>query len=339
MIECGSTTLWKMCWVRSGKPEMAITSDAGARSRNAKFSLAIFEKRWIMRAMDATAQRNFYSHSGKAPAGGLVLAIAIGAVVASLLALVYAYFDAVMPFVYFNIVAAGGLGMVSGVITGKLLVRGRVRNNRVAALAGLAVGVVALYVAWAAWPHALFDRFQWDIRFAHLLTSPSSLWSTIVAINQQGAWRISNSTPKGLFLWVAWSAEALFIIGMAMMCARGSVASEPFCESCQNWCAFEKRVLETHGWDPEEMKKHLESRDFAYLASLGPRTRNDVTFFRINLHRCRGCGKTATLTAEFIDLVEEKGNLVQKAETVVEGLLVTGDDLERLRTIAAQSPP
>jgi hypothetical protein len=299
--------------------------------------LAILEKRWIMRAMDTTAQKNFYSHSGKVPAGGLVLAIVVGALVASVVALVYAYFDAIMPFVYFNLIAVIALGALSGMITGYLLVRGRVRNNRAAALAGLAVGFVALYVAWAAWPHALFDRFPWDIRFAHLLTSPSSLWSTIVAINQQGAWRISSSTPKGLFLWATWTAEALIILVFAMTTARSFVASEPFCESCENWCVFEKKVLETHGFDPDEMKKHLVSRDFAYLASLGPRTPNDVTFFRIDLHRCRGCGKTATLTASFIDLVEEKGNLVQKAETVVEGLSVTGDDLEQLRSIANQS--
>lgn len=291
-----------------------------------------------MRAMDAMAQKTFYSHSGKVPTLGLVSAIAIGAVVASLLAFVYAYFDAIMPFVYLNIVALVTLGTVSGMVTGKLLVRGLVRNNVAATLAGLAVGFVALYVAWAAWPHALFDRFQWDIRFAHLLTSPASLWSTIVAINNSGAWKLKNSTPTGLVLWVTWTAEALMILGVTTINARSSVAREPFCESCQHWCAFEKRVLETHGYDPDEMKKHLEAKDFSYLASQGPRTRNDVTWFRIDLHRCRGCGKTATVTAQFVDLVtNDKGGLEQKAETIVDGLLVTGDDLERLRSIAAQS--
>jgi len=288
--------------------------------------------------MDAMTEKTFYSHSGKVPTLGFVLALAVGAAVASLLAFFYAYFDAIMPFIYLNIVALVTLGTVSGLVTGKLLVRGRVRNNGAATLAGLAVGFVGLYVAWAAWPHALFDQFQWDIRFAHLLTSPASLWSTIVAINHQGAWKLSKSTPTGFVLWVTWTAEALMIVGVTMMNAKGYVAREPFCESCEHWCAFEKCVLETHGYDPEEMKKHLEAKDFSYLASLGPRTRNDVTWFRIDLHRCRGCGKTATVTAQFVDLVtNDKGGLEQKAETIVDGLLVTGDDLERLRGIATQS--
>ena len=125
-----------------------------------------------MRAMYASGpQIPFYSHSGRVPASGLVISLVGASIIASAFALVYAYFDAVMPFIYFNFIASTLLGFICGLVTGKLLVRGKVRNNTVGALAGLAVGFVALYVAWAAWPHAVFDRFDWDIRFTHLLTS------------------------------------------------------------------------------------------------------------------------------------------------------------------------
>ena len=288
-----------------------------------------------MRAMNATPQTPFYSHSGRVPASGLVISLVGGSIIASGLALVYAYFDAVMPFIYFNIVASALLGLICGMVTGKLLVRGKVRNNTVGALAGLAVGFVALYVAWAAWPHALFDRFAWDIRFAHLLTSPGSLWATITFINQHGAWKFGNTAPTGVFLWVTWLAEALIIVGMSIVNARRSVAAEPFCESCQNWCAYEKCVLELHGWDSAELRKRLEARDFEYLESLGPRTRNDVNWFRIDLHRCRGCGKTATLTAKYVDLTDPESRGREKSEAVITNLLVRGADLERLQSISS----
>ena len=300
------------------------------------FCLPSFWLRLIMRAMNARPQTPFYLHSGRVPASGLVISLVAGSVISSVLALVYAYFDAIMPFIYFNIVASTLLGFLCGLVTGKLLVRGKVRNNLVGALAGLAVGFVALYVAWAAWPHALFDRFDWDIRFAHLLTSPGSLWANITFINHHGAWKFNGTAPTGFFLWFTWLAEALVIVGMSIVTARGSVAAEPFCESCQHWCSYEKCVLELHGWDSAELKKRLEARDFDYLESLGPRTRNDVNWFRIDLHRCRGCGKTATLTAKNVDLTDPESKGGQKAETVIENLLVTGVDLERLQSISSR---
>ncbi|MEK6285798.1 MAG: hypothetical protein AABO57_08665 [Acidobacteriota bacterium] len=167
-----------------------------------------------------TTKGTYYAHSGRAPVGGLVVAIAGGAVVASLLAAVYAYFDALIPFVYLNMVAAVVVGSVAGVVTGKLLVRGLVRNNLTAALAGTAVAVVALYVAWAAWPGAILDKPGADVGFVHLLTSPASLWATIHAINRHGAWKLSGSTPTGLVLWIAWAGEAAIIVGVSLFWAQ-----------------------------------------------------------------------------------------------------------------------
>ena len=275
---------------------------------------------------------SYYTHSGRAPKKGLALGIVGGGLVASLLAAIYAYFDAIMPFIYLNMMAALIVGGAAGIVTGKLLVRGCVRNKLTAAIAGAVVGFIALYVAWAAWPEALLEnRAGANMGFLHLLSNPPALWSTITMINRQGAWRFGSTTPTGLILWIAWVSEAVIIIVPALLLARGFVASEPFCERCERWCIEEPRVLEQHGADATELKRRLESKDFAYLAELGPRRPNDIEWFRFDLHWCRGCGDTATLTAKRVDLTAEGGR--DKTEIIVENLLVTQPEVEMLRNL------
>jgi len=287
---------------------------------------------------EGSQKSTYYTHSGRAPAKGLILAIAGGAAASSLLALVYAYFDAACPFIYLNMVGTAIVGTVAGIVTGRLLVRGLVRNNLAAATAGAAVGLIALYVAWAAWPGALIDKPTTDLRFAHLLTSPAALWATITAINHQGAWKFDGRIQSGVVLWLAWAGEAAYFMGLGLYWARRYVASEPFCEVCQHWCGFEARVLETHGWDAERLKHCLESKDLTQLAALGPRTPNDVEWFRIDLRRCRGCGNTATLTAKRVELVSEDGKVGEKIEVVLDGLMVSGPEIERLRNFRFDTP-
>src|SRR5262249_40480612 len=98
---------------------------------------------------------SYYRHSGRFPTGGLVVAIAGGGAVGAFLALIYAYFDALDPFIYFNMMASVILGAASGWFTGLLLARQRVRNNLIAWLAIALRGFSALYVAWAASPEAV----------------------------------------------------------------------------------------------------------------------------------------------------------------------------------------
>ncbi|MEK6285799.1 MAG: hypothetical protein AABO57_08670 [Acidobacteriota bacterium] len=95
-------------------------------------------------------------------------------------------------------------------------------------------------------------------------------------------------------------------------------------------------MLEAHGFDADELKRRLESKDFAYLATLGPRSPNDVEWFRIDLDRCQGCENTTTLTAKSVDRVGEKGRGSEK--TVIENLLVSQDEVDRLRHFEFDTP-
>jgi hypothetical protein len=286
---------------------------------------------------DVNPKGVYYKHSGRAPVRGVIVAIAVGAVVTSPIALVYAYFDALIPFVYLNIVAAVIVGAVAGLVTGKLLERGLVRNNLISALAGAAVGFIALYVAWAAWPYALLvTRATTDVRFLHLLTNPGALWSTILSINRHGAWRVGESTPTGLVLWIAWAGEAAIIVLCALSFARRVVADEPFCETCQRWCVKEPGGLEAHGFDDAELKRRLEAKDFASVGELGPRRPNDLEWFRLDLHLCPGCQNTATLTAKSVDLTREGGRASEK--TVLEKIIVSRPEVEQLRSFKFDSP-
>ncbi|HMG35825.1 MAG TPA: hypothetical protein VKM94_17960 [Blastocatellia bacterium] len=274
---------------------------------------------------------SYYRHSGRFPTGGLVVAIAGGGAVGAFLALIYAYFDALDPFIYFNMMASVILGAASGWFTGLLLARQRVRNNLIAAFAGGLVGLIALYVAWAAWPDAVLgDRSGMNMKFLHLLTSPAALLQSVGWINKNGAWRIGYSVQTGFVLWVAWVGEAVIVIGFSMYVARIFVRDRVFCEACQHWCEKEKNVLEAHGWGTEELSSRLEAKDFDYLATLGPRTRNDVEWIRLDLDRCKNCGETTTLTAKRVDLTREKGR--ELPQPIIKDLLLSPSEVERLRS-------
>jgi hypothetical protein len=58
-----------------------------------------------------------------------------------------------------------------------------------------------------------------------------------------------------------------------------------------------------------------------------------VEWFRIDLHRCPGCGNTTTLTARRVDLTAEGGR--DKTEIILEKLLVTPPEVDILRQIKA----
>ena len=172
----------------------------------------------------------YYKHSGRVPIGGPAITIAGGAIVGSILALIYAYFDAASPFIYLNLIGAIAVGAIPAIVTGMLAVRTRLRNATIVTLAGAIVGFIALYVAWAAWPNAILgEKIGTDVRFAHLLASQVALGRTIGWINRNGAWRIGSTVETGFILWLAWAGEAAIIIGMPLFLAPTFIKGRVFC--------------------------------------------------------------------------------------------------------------
>jgi hypothetical protein len=285
----------------------------------------------------ATSAGPYYEPSGRAPAAGLLLAIAGGGGAAALLAVVYAYFDYLNPFVYFNFIGAMILGGLPAVVAGILLEKGKIRNNAAATWVGLAVGLVALYVAWAAWLNAFFDGVPGrEAGLLELLANPAAIGSGIAFVSANGAWTVGSSTPTGTVLWVVWGAEAALILGVSVYAIRGFITDRPFCEACAIWCTEAPGVLETRGWDKDALKARLEAKDFGYLGQLGRPSRHDVEGFAYDITRCPKCGGTASLKARKV-VIAEGG--ARQSQVVLEGLLLSRDEADRLRNFEFDAPP
>jgi hypothetical protein len=133
-----------------------------------------------------------------------------------------------------------------------------------------------------------------------------------------------------------WGAEAAVVLGFSVYTIRGFITDRPFCEACGVWCTDERGVLATRGWDADELKARLEARDFDYLRKLGRPSRHDVEGFAYDIKRCPQCGGATSLTARKV-VIAEGGAL--RSRVVVEGLLLSREEADRLRKLELDAPP
>jgi hypothetical protein len=277
----------------------------------------------------------YYQHSGNYSASGVLGSLLGGAAATVVLAFVYAYVILYCPFIYINFFASLFFGGVVGFVGTTLLKRQKVRNNQVAAAAGLVLGLIAVYAQWIVWMFGFLGRADVEGRsLLALALDPSFLWSLILEVNNQGAWNIKGSTPTGGVLWAVWGIEALLIGGAAFFVAKSMMESEPYCESCGSWCEEEGDIAQLQPCDSAEMKHRMESKDLGFLERLGARADDARNWMQVGLHKCKQCGMTNTLKIDEVTVTVDKKNKESKStKTVLENLLVSSTECETIQQI------
>jgi len=259
----------------------------------------------------------YYRPSGLFQLSGLLLTVVFGAAAALVCAGVYGYLILYNPFLYINFMATLGLGFLVGVAASAGVSVGKVRNSLVASLLGAGVGVIAVYVSWVVWVHALAGRADESL----WVVDPTALLGVVGLLAKEGVWSIRSATPTGVVLYAIWASEALIVIGLVVAAVHGA-ASRPFCERCNAWMS-ETVGQKMLGYvdDRNGLVDALEAGRFDALGALGEPTAE--RFSRSSLAECPGEGHAAYLSIRNVAVTtDSKGKTEEKEEAVLAHLEV-----------------
>jgi hypothetical protein len=277
----------------------------------------------------------YYSPSGETPMPGFVLATMAGIVMAALAASLYAYVTIWLDLTIVTLISVVVLGVCIGWLGSWVMRKGRVRNRNVATAGVVVIALVALHANWVIWTGTYLHMHDVPVTWSSLLFDPAHLWKRMVEINAVGAWTLDDETVRGGLLWVAWSIEAILIVGLSINYARRLFTDMPYCEECGSWCTPERGFLETTNCKAATMRERMEAKDFAFLDELGPRRTSDNFFYRFDMYTCPGCGATNTLTIDDVAIeTDYRDRESRTSERVVHNLLLDGGDVVKLRAIA-----
>ncbi len=273
-----------------------------------------------------------YKHSGRFSGTGLLLALAAPATVAFPLGYIYAYLIKYIPFIYLNFIITGGYGFASGAFTGWLLQRGKVRNNALAALAGVSAGFFALYFAWSAHIHSMFDH-------APIVFYPEEILRGVNLLYQQGSWSLHGSEVKGIPLAIVWAVEAAGIIGLSTITAYAMVSQTPFCERADCWLSKERTISGLDAFSDPTQIAAFQAGDVSSLSKAKLRTTGSATFGRLKLKYSDGCDEFCTLTVSNVtSATDSKGNVKERVKIIAGNILLPKSMLNTLGELDKPKP-
>lgn len=288
----------------------------------------------------ATSDGLYYKPSGEVTVAGLGAGLLGGLLVASVLAFVYSYLITHSPLVYVNVLATVGYACAVGFILGWLLKSGKMRNPAVGVFVTIIVALAAYYFSWAVWLSVLLGRGNYDVPAFTLASRPSALLELILRVNEQGAWSIGrdSKTPvTGVFLWIVWAAEASIVLIAPPVLAWGVQNSEPFCEFCGEWCEEDKGLVSLAQAEPAGLRQVFESKQFERLKSVGAKGSAAANWYRLDLHRCKRCDRTNTLTVKSEKLTfDPKGNAKTESKVLFAKLSLSQPEVEELRRVSRE---
>jgi hypothetical protein len=322
------------------KSPLSATAPGGEWSHTFGLGAQTAPKGGAPRAQASVASDGlYYKPSGEVTLAGLGAGLLGGLLVGLVLAFVYSYLIAYIPFIYLNILCTVGYTFALGFVIGWLLKSGKMRNPVVGVFAAVAVSLISYYFCWAIWLSAMLARSDVDISALALATHPGALLDLILRVNEKGAWTLGRGgTPvTGVFLWVIWGAEALIVLVGPPLIAWGVLSSEPFCESCGEWCDEDHSLVSLARAEPAELRRVFESKEFERLKSVGAKEDGAQDWYRLDLHRCKRCDRTNTLTVKSEKITfDSKGNSKVRSTDLFSKLVLAPTEIEELRRVSRE---
>ena len=257
-----------------------------------------------------------YRHSGKFNAPALGLAVGAAVAVGVPLGLAYAYAVRWIPFIYINFFVTLGYGFAFGWLTTRILKAGHVRNTMLAALSGLAAGLIALYCEWSGHIHVVFEDAPWFLR-------PDEVVRGVKLLYESGSWTFHNQAVTGIPLAIVWLIEAGIIVGLAAAMPFGSVGDTPYCEQSKCWLDEEKKIDTLETITDAAPLAALKAGDIMPIVQAKPKAEGAAVFTRLLLKRSEKCQKFCTLRVQDITVsIDSKGNVKEKVENLSGDLII-----------------
>jgi hypothetical protein len=278
----------------------------------------------------------YYRHSGQINAGGVVAALVAGLVAGGLMAGVYSALIVFVPFIKLRGIACFFYGFGLGVVPAALLKKFKMPNVPVSMAVVGVITLVSYYLCWASWEAFVLRGVAVAPSFSRIVVHPNVVYNIAKVADEFGTWSLGGpEAMTGTALLGIWIVEALIIFGCALLIARSMLRDLPFCEKCQQWCGGAKTVRLTAPTDVNELRSKLESGDFAFVAGLPDPTGGAMLTFMH--HQCGTCRELNTLTVMSRVIRKDKKGRVQsnKATTAINKLLVTADDVAKLKPAVA----
>ena len=279
----------------------------------------------------------YYKHSGEVTVTGLAAGLFGGLFVGFVLSFIYAYLLAYIPFIYLNVLCTLGYMFALGFVVGWLLKSGKMRNPVVGAFIALIVSLASYYVCWAVWLSAMLGRGDVDVSAFSLALQPGMVLRLILSINEHGAWTIGKSPVTGVILWVVWFVEGSIVLVGPPVITWGVLTSEPFCEHCGEWCDEDKSLVSLAQSEQASLRRTFEAKEFERLKSVGAKEGGAQDWYRLDLHHCKNCDRTNTLTVKSEKITfDSKGNSKIKSTDLIKKLLLSPGETENLRRVSRE---
>ena len=258
-----------------------------------------------------------YRHSGKFNAAGPVLGVAAAAIVGIPLGLAYSYLIRWVPFIYVNFLATLGYGFAFGWMTTRILKFTHVRNTVLAALTGLAAGLVALYGEWSGHIHTLFEDAPWFF-------GPEQIMRGMQYLYENGSWGLrSGGNVTGIPLAMVWLIEAGTIVACAALLPFTFVKDTPFCEKTRCWLDDEKKIDTLETFTDDAQLAALKAGDLMPLVDAKPKAANAAVFTRLLLKRSPRCTVFCTLRVQDVSIsIDSDGKVKEKTEDHTGDLII-----------------
>jgi hypothetical protein len=274
----------------------------------------------------------YYQHSGQINAAGLLAALAVGSIAGLVLGAIYAAAVVFIPFVKLRFLICLLYGICLGVVPARVLQFLKVRNIPISLVIVGIVTLISYYFSWACWEKIVARNIEDFPSLVQIATHPRLVYDLAVLFDDGGTWSLGDGSEamKGNALLAIWGIEAITVFAGSVLVARSALASKPFCEKCEQWCAGPKTLRITTPVDDATLRSKLELGDLAYVASLGPpRSGQSLEF---HLHRCDTCKQMVTLSVVKKSVtLDKKGRAkANKTKTVINKLLVQEQDLQKM---------
>lgn len=272
----------------------------------------------------------YYRHSGKAPVGGLALTLLLGGAVAIGGAALYILARVYIPYDILNAACNFIFGLAIGGMAGQAAIWGKVRNPVVAGVMGVLTAAVGIYAAWVFW---LYYRSGGQV-----ILSPLDIWGAMLSLAENGDWSVRDITPKGVWLFLVWLAEALIILACGWALAYPRVKDLPFCERTGQWL---KNVVHIGPFDipvdVDAVRRHLENGDTSILKSLRPISiTHPENYIEIQL---RSSTMLYLLSVKMVTVQIVNGQTVKKEKPLVNHMIVDAATWQTARSLQPAADP
>lgn len=285
------------------------------------------------------------------PAGTLGLGPLLAPVVllpgTLMLALAYGYAQVYFPLVSVLsvLLVVAYTGAVGHLVT-RVRAWGKVRSGGFMLALAPSAGLLALYLAWAAFAAALLgkhaDPGEEAPTFLDVLQRPGFVWRLAGLVSEHGRFRFGSVLLSGPVLWGLWLLEAVAIVGGTVSIVRTVIRDQVLCEACGVWCVDDaRRPYFAAPVDPAGFEPAIAG-DPAGLAALEvlPEPAEDAsTFVSLDLKRCPGCERFATAILRVAELtVDRHGRTSSETADLSPRFVVDPVAYERLAALAKRTP-